>query len=79
MRLAGCQPSRTVALLLQALADAELEDAEEVMFSPSPVDTRSVEPDPGLHQAGSLRRMRPWSWSRGPNPALPAGRRSPSR
>ena len=54
VRLAGCQPSRRVTLVLHALTDEEPEDTEEVTFTPVLVNTRLVDPDPTLHQSGSL-------------------------
>ena len=54
VRLAGCQPSRTVTLGMHALTDDESEDAEEVTFTPVLVNTRLLDPDPALHQPGSL-------------------------
>lgn len=55
VRLAGCQPSRRVTLHFVAVRDAESEDDEFVDFTPTLVDTRSADPDPGLHQSASLR------------------------
>ena len=54
VRLAGCQPSRTVTLRMHALTDDESEDAEEVTFTPTLVNSRLVDPDPALHQSASL-------------------------
>ena len=55
VRLAGCQPSGRVTLLVRALTDHASEAAEDLTFAPSPVDTRLVEPDPELHRPGTLR------------------------
>ncbi|MCY4573588.1 MAG: hypothetical protein OXF01_12395 [Gemmatimonadetes bacterium] len=55
VRLAGCQPSRRLMLVLQALTDDEAEDEEVVTFTPTLVSSRGAEPDPGLHHPDALR------------------------